>query len=145
VSETLFCKKCHAFICRYKQGKDGTEILKNDNPAGAKMFGMTFEINGKKYQGTPAQCSRGHFNFIPDTQEMIDEAIRLNHNYGQPCHWHYNPGAVCNQKKSCEDCIVKKDYSQTVIETRRVNGMLNQIAEDKRVEITPIIPDLSKR
>ena len=113
-SNILFCKTCHVFIGRYIQDKDGTQMLHNGKPYGAKFSGNIFSIGkeGKKIQGLPVQCSRGHINYIEDSVEQIEEKERLQYNFGQVCPYHDNVGSVCNVRYPCDKCIVYENYKR---------------------------------
>jgi hypothetical protein len=113
-SKALFCKKCHVFVTRYIQDKDGTQLVKNGHPIGARFSGnFITSINGDSFKGVPVRCQRGHLNVIQDSIEIIIENIRKNYKHGQPCTTHlYKTNAVCNQRKLCEECKAYIDWKE---------------------------------
>jgi len=111
--KALFCKTCHVFISNYIQDKDGTQMLKNGKPVGGKFKGNIFTVrDGKKMCGLPVRCRAGHLNYIEDSQECIDEGIRLQYSYGKPCAYHDVPETICNVRCECKDCTVWKNYKE---------------------------------
>ena len=47
----LFCSKCHRFITNYTQNLQGTQLIRNGKPVGARVASNTLVINGKPFTG----------------------------------------------------------------------------------------------
>jgi len=118
VVKQLFCSKCHCFIANYTQDLEGTQLIKNGKPYGARCRSNTWVIDGKKLTGFFAQCPQGHINVIKDTPDMIAEAERLNYNYGKVCTTHYRAlkgeKVICNVMQPCSTCQAYLDYLKLI-------------------------------
>jgi len=112
----LFCSKCHCFITNYTQNLQGTQLIRNGKPVGARVTSNTLVINGKPFTGYIIECSQGHINVIKDTPEMIAEAERLQYRFGQECFTHprilKGDKVKCTVRMPCEMCRAYLDYQK---------------------------------
>lgn len=142
MNQMKFCEKCWDLnplkwpdtgeIIWFEQLKGGTVFYKDGKPFGAKMYGNTYTIEGITYEGIPIPCSRGHMNFIKDTEEQKQEQIRLQFNFDNPCQYHDVPGSKCTVRQPCdatdefpEQCIVYHNYL-VALELKDGNNILRR-------------------
>jgi len=103
----LHCRNCHHFITWYTQDQSGSQLYRNGKPVGAKSFGNTYIIEGRKLTGLPVQCPQcGKVTHIKDTPAQIAEAKRLQFNFEKWCIYHDKDNITCDQRLPCADCIV---------------------------------------
>ncbi len=106
----VFCTKCHKLVNILQQDSSGSQFAAGDRSIGAKFRGFKFHNKlDKVVEGFPAYCPAGHEIRIKDTPEQKEEEAKLDFRFGSPCPYHHRDGAICDQRKSCEECIVFKN------------------------------------
>jgi len=112
--KTLHCRKCHRLVTCYTQTIEGTQLIIDGKPFGARAGGINYVIDGKRQTGIPVGCqSCGEINVIRDTPEMQAEAERQKYNHGKECTTHYRAlqgiKVKCTVRMPCTQCVAYQD------------------------------------